>query len=121
MNPNLEEISEESYKWIEKLSKGYQKKVHLHKLDFAAACFYPEADIERLKIVTDYFNLYTLVDDVCDGGQVIAQGVVKDVQSVFSGRDDENLSGIGKATKRFTKIMLKNVLNLFFLQFFSES
>lgn len=51
--------------------------------------------------------MYTLVDDVCDGGQVIAQGVVKDVQSVFSGRDDENLSEIGKATKRFTKIMLK--------------
>ena len=101
MNPNLEEISEECYEWIEKLSQGYQKKVHLHKLDFAAACFYPEADIERLKIVTDYFNLYTLLDDICDSGQAMAQRVVKDIESVFNGQDDENLSEFGKATKRF--------------------
>ena len=99
-NPNLETITEECFKWIEKLSLIYQKKIHLHRLDYTAAYMFPDADIKKLKIAADYLNIYTLIDDLCCSKDV-TMGVISDVKSAISGEVDENSSELGKALKRF--------------------
>lgn len=95
-NPNLESVKTDALKWIEKYSIACAKKVHLHKLHSYVSYCYVNANAEKLRIVIDALNLYTLMDDICEDNGKLAVEILKEMEEIFSGKNGD-LSTFGSA------------------------